>query len=138
MIDNYFVTVNILQGNIQILLDILPQGGFRPCTSLYIFVVNLLLEVVLGLASCSSSYVLLKLLPETRFSEEFSCDESYLIDCNDFSIDHCRVQIPVRPDDNEDVASDGEKEEATNPGSVFGIDHVSKDLDQIKDQADDG
>jgi len=44
----------------------------------------------------------------------------------------------VRPDDNEDVAANGEKEEATHPGGVFGIDHVSKDLDQIKDQADDG
>ena len=42
------------------------------------------------------------------------------------------------PDDNEDVAADGEKEEATHPGGVFGIDHVSDDLDQIKDQADDG
>ena len=49
-----------------------------------------------------------------------------------------RVQIPVRPDDNEEVTANGEKEEARHPGGMFGIGHVSNDLDHIKDQADDG
>merc|ERR1711872_1156487 len=62
-------------------------------------------SVVLGLASCTSSYVLLKLLP-------------------------------VRPDDNEDVAANGKKEDATHPGSVVGVDHVSDYLDHIEDQTD--
>ena len=48
------------------------------------------------------------------------------------------MQIPVRPDDNEDVTANGEKEEARHPGGMFGIDHVSNDLDHIKNQADDG
>ena len=46
------------------------------------------------------------------------------------------IKTPVRPDDNEDVAPHGKKEEARNPGSVFGIDHVSDNLDHIEDQTD--
>ena len=46
------------------------------------------------------------------------------------------IKTPVRPDDNEDVAANGEKEEAIHPGSVVGVDHVSDYLDHIEDQTD--
>ena len=46
------------------------------------------------------------------------------------------IKTPVRPDDDEDVAANGEKEEATHPGSVVGVDHVSNYLDHIEDQTD--
>ena len=43
------------------------------------------------------------------------------------------IKTPVRPDDDEDVAANGKKEETTHPGSVVGIDHVSDYLDHIED-----
>ena len=46
------------------------------------------------------------------------------------------IKTPVRPDDNEDVAANGKKEETTHPGSVVGVDHVSDYLDHIEDQTD--
>ena len=46
------------------------------------------------------------------------------------------IKTPVRPDDDEDVAANGEKEDARHPGSMFGVDHVSNYLDHIEDQTD--
>ena len=46
------------------------------------------------------------------------------------------IKTPVRPDDNEDVAANGKKEETRYPGSVVGVDHVSDYLDHIEDQTD--
>ena len=46
------------------------------------------------------------------------------------------IKTPVRPDDDEDVAANGKKEETTHPGSVVGVDHVSDYLDHIEDQTD--
>ena len=46
------------------------------------------------------------------------------------------IKIPVRPDNDEAVATNGKQEETRHPGSMFGVDHVSNYFDPIKDETD--